>query len=221
MSARLSLAGAMAVVFASLSSLTMSDAIAAEDVKVGILCRSPGPWRPIGQNNRRGHELAIDEINAAGGIKSLGGAKLVMIDGDTQGNPKIGIQETEKLAPRASSAIMGAYQSNVTFPTTQIAGKTRECPTSIRGHRRQHHRRPQFQIHVQGCAKGILVCARSARVHQMARREIRKAGQKRIVLMYEDTLFGQSTSKGQEATAKEFGIEVVGKDRLPGRERRT
>jgi branched-chain amino acid transport system substrate-binding protein len=96
---------------------------AAEDVKVGVLLPLSGSVAPIGQNNRRGHELAVDEINAAGGIKSLGGAKLVLVDGDTQGNPNVGIQETEKLAGKGVVAIMGAYQSNVTFPTTQIAEK--------------------------------------------------------------------------------------------------
>lgn len=58
-------------------------AVAADDIPVGILLPLSGSVAPIGINNRRGHELAIEEINAAGGIKSLGGAKLVMIDGDT------------------------------------------------------------------------------------------------------------------------------------------
>jgi branched-chain amino acid transport system substrate-binding protein len=96
-------------------------AAAAEDVKVGILLPLSGSVAPIGINNRRGHELAVEEINAAGGIKSLDGAKLVMIDGDTQGNPNVGISEVEKLARRDVVAIMGAYQSGVTFPTTQMA----------------------------------------------------------------------------------------------------
>src|SRR5688572_28462210 len=72
--------------------------VAADDIKVGILLPLSGPIAPIGQNNRRGHQLTVEDINAAGGIKSLGGAKLVMVDGDTQGNPNTGIQETEKLA---------------------------------------------------------------------------------------------------------------------------
>lgn len=107
-----------------LGTVPSSTAIAADDVKIGILLPLSGPIAPIGQNNRRGHALAVDEINAAGGIKSLGGAKLVMVDGDTQGNPKVGIQETEKLITQRVSAILGAYQSNVTFPTTQIAEKS-------------------------------------------------------------------------------------------------
>ena len=51
-----------------------------------------------GWDAQRGATLAIEEINASGGIKSLDGAKLVIIDGDTQGNPNVGISEVEKLA---------------------------------------------------------------------------------------------------------------------------
>ena len=68
MTGRLSLAGSAAALAVLLGSMTTtSNAIAADDVKVGILLPLSGPIAPIGQNNRRGHTLAIDEINAAGG----------------------------------------------------------------------------------------------------------------------------------------------------------
>lgn len=192
----------------------ISGAIAAEDVKVGILLPLSGPVAPIGQNNRRGHVLAIDEINAAGGIKSLGGAKLVLIDGDTQGNPKVGIQETEKLASQGVSVIMGAYQSNVTFPTTQIAEKVgvpyidpvaiADSITDGRNFKYTFKIAPKASWYARDQLKFIKW------VGEKSGRPV-----KRIILMYEDTLFGQSTSKGQEASAKELGIEVVQKIAYP------
>jgi branched-chain amino acid transport system substrate-binding protein len=197
-----------------LTGVTIQGAAAADDVKVGILLPLSGPIAPIGQNNRRGHALAIDEINAAGGIKALGGAKLVMIDGDTQGNPKVGIQETEKLITQGVSVILGAYQSNVTFPTTQIAEKARVSyidPVAIAD-----------SITEGRNFKHIFKVAPKASWY--ARDQLNfikwvgeKAGKpvKRVILMYEDTLFGQSTSKGQEASAKELGIEVVEKIAYP------
>lgn len=187
-------------------------AMAASDIKVGILLPLSGPIAPIGQNNRRGHALAIEEINAAGGIKSLGGAKLVMVDGDTQGNPKVGIQETEKLARQGVAAIFGAYQSNVTFPTTQIAEKLGVPyidPVAIADSITEG-RNFKYTFKV------------SPKASWYARDQltfIKWVGEKtgkpvrRIVLMYEDTLFGQSTSKGQAASAKQLGIEVV--DNIP------
>lgn len=55
-----------------------SPARAQEEIPVGILLPLSGSVAPIGINNRRGHELAVEEINAAGGIKSLGGASIQM-----------------------------------------------------------------------------------------------------------------------------------------------
>ena len=191
-----------------------SSAIAADDVKIGILLPLSGPVAPIGQNNRRGHALAVDEINAAGGIKSLGGAKLVMIDGDTQGNPKVGIQETEKLVTQGVSAVLGAYQSNVTFPTTQISEKSgvpyidpvaiADTITEGRNFKFTFKVAPKASWYARDQLKFIKWVGE-------------KSGKpvKRVVLMYEDTLFGQSTSKGQEAAAKELGIEVVEKIAYP------
>ena len=198
----------------ALASLASGKAAAAEDVRIGILLPLSGPVAPIGQNNRRGHALAVDEINAAGGIKSLGGAKLVMIDGDTQGNPSVGIQETEKLANQRVVAILGAYQSNVTFPSTQIAEKLGVPyidPVAI-ADTITDGRNFKFTFKV------------APKASWYARDQMgfvkwvgEKSGKpiKRVVLMYEDTLFGQSTSKGQAEFAKQFGIEVVEKIAYP------
>jgi len=189
-------------------------ALAADDVKVGVLLPLSGPVAPIGQNNRRGHALAIDEVNAAGGIKALGGAKLVIVDGDTQGNPKVGIQETEKLVTQGVAAILGAYQSNVTFPSTQVAEKAAvpyidpvaiaDSITEGRNFKYTFKVAPKASWYARDQLKFIKWVGE-------------KSGKpvKRVVLMYEDTLFGQSTSKGQEASAKELGIEVVEKIAYP------
>jgi branched-chain amino acid transport system substrate-binding protein len=205
---------AAALAAALLGSVAGSVASAADDVKIGILLPLSGPVAPIGQNNRRGHALAVEEINAAGGIKSLGGAKLVMIDGDTQGNPKVGIQETEKLVTQGVSAILGAYQSNVTFPTTQISEKSgvpyidpvaiADTITEGRNFKYTFKVAPKASWYARDQLKFIKWVGE-------------KAGKpvKRVVLMYEDTLFGQSTSKGQEAAAKAMGIEVVDKIAYP------
>lgn len=187
-------------------------AAAADDVKVGILLPLSGPIAPIGQNNRRGHVLAIEDINAAGGIKSLGGAKLVIVDGDTQGNPRVGIQEAEKLARQGVVAIMGAYQSNVTFPSTQAAEKLgvpyidpvaiADSITEGRNFKYTFKVAPKASWY----ARDQLAFVKD----MSAKKPIR-----RVVLMYEDTLFGQSTSAGQEKYAKEAGIEILAKIAYP------
>jgi branched-chain amino acid transport system substrate-binding protein len=198
----------------TLATLPFSTAMAQEDVKVGILLPLSGSVAPIGINNRRGHELAIEEINAAGGIKALGGAKLVMIDGDTQGNPNVGIQETEKLARQGVVAIMGAYQSGVTFPTTQIAEKLKVPyidPVAIADSITEG-RNFKYTFKVSPKASWY---ARDQLAFLKDIGEQTGSPVKSVVLMFEDTLFGKSSSEGQEQYAKEAGIEVLDKIAYP------
>lgn len=183
-------------------------AMAQEEVPVGILLPLSGSVAPIGINNRRGHELAIDEINANGGIEALGGAKLVMIDGDTQGNPNVGMSEVEKLARRGVVAIMGAYQSGVTFPTTQVAERLKvpyidpvaiaDSITEGRGFRYTFKLSPKASWYARDQIRFL--------------RDVSAAAgdpAKSVVLLHEDTLFGTSTAEGQVKAAEEFGIEVL------------
>jgi branched-chain amino acid transport system substrate-binding protein len=52
-------------------------------IKIGALLPLTGGDAVNGQNQQYGHEFAIKEINALGGIKCLGGAKLQMVYGDS------------------------------------------------------------------------------------------------------------------------------------------
>ena len=52
------------------------------EINVGVILPLSGANAQFGINSRQGLELAADEINAAGGIKALGGAKLKLIIAD-------------------------------------------------------------------------------------------------------------------------------------------
>ena len=69
---------------------------AAEEVVIGNILPLSGSAAPIGMVGRQIRELAIEEINGSGGIKSLGGAKIKMVYADTRGDPKIAISEAER-----------------------------------------------------------------------------------------------------------------------------
>ncbi len=53
-------------------------------VKLGTVVPLSGPFASIGNNIKSGAEFAIDDINAAGGIKALGGAKLQLVAADAE-----------------------------------------------------------------------------------------------------------------------------------------
>ena len=59
-------------------------------VKVGVLHPVSGALSYSGQQGRLGATIAIEEINGAGGIKALGGAKIDALLGDAQSTPEGG-----------------------------------------------------------------------------------------------------------------------------------
>src|SRR5437867_11537520 len=76
------LAVVMAVLIAAPMLLTPATAPAAEDLKIALVVPLSGRWARQGQLKKMGAEMAIAEINAQGGIKSLGGAKIVLREAD-------------------------------------------------------------------------------------------------------------------------------------------
>ena len=60
----------------------------AAEVKVALITPLTGAWARSGDLARKGAELAIEDINAAGGIKALGGAKMRVIVADTGESPE-------------------------------------------------------------------------------------------------------------------------------------
>src|SRR5688572_30712064 len=92
-------------------------------VRIGVLHPVTGFLAYSGGLSRLGAQLAIDDINAAGGIKSLGGAKLQAVLGDAQSKPEVGAAEVEKMNEQGVSAIVGAYASAICLATTQAAAK--------------------------------------------------------------------------------------------------
>ena len=95
----------------------------AAPVKIGVLHPVTGALAYSGQQCRLGALLAIEDINKAGGIKSLGGAPLSAVLGDAQSRPEAGSAEVEKMNEAGVSAIVGAYASAICLATTQTAAK--------------------------------------------------------------------------------------------------
>ncbi|MEM2364703.1 MAG: ABC transporter substrate-binding protein, partial [Candidatus Bathyarchaeia archaeon] len=76
----------------------------------------------IGRDQVNAFDLVIDEVNAAGGIKSLGGARIELVLGDTKGDPKTGAAEAERLITETKvHVLVGAYQSAVTATCSEVA----------------------------------------------------------------------------------------------------
>ena len=111
-----------AVAAAALSSPSVLRAQGAA-VKVGVLHPVSGALSYSGQQGRIGAQIAIEEINAAGGIKALGSAKIEAILGDAQSTPDGGNAEVEKMNSAGVSAVVGGYASGICLAASQTAAR--------------------------------------------------------------------------------------------------
>jgi branched-chain amino acid transport system substrate-binding protein len=106
----------------------------AADVKIGALFPLSGNAANAGRSSLAAIELAVDIINnkhpdlaaipsvGPGGLSSLGGAKIVLVSADHQGNPAEGQSQALRLITQEKvAALLGAYQSNVSFTATAVA----------------------------------------------------------------------------------------------------
>ena len=75
---RFALAGVAAALACALP-LGTALAQAPKELKVAVVVPLSGPWARNGELHVKGAQAAIDDINAAGGVKALGGAKLKLL----------------------------------------------------------------------------------------------------------------------------------------------
>src|SRR3984893_14505875 len=88
-------------------------------VKVGVLHPVSGALSYSGQQGRLGATIAIEELNATGGIKALGGAKIEAVLGDAQSTPEGGNAEVEKMNGAGVAAIVGGYARGICLAASQ------------------------------------------------------------------------------------------------------
>lgn len=110
---------------AGAASLAMPSVLRAQSssIKVGVLHPVTGALAFSGSQARAGAMMAIEEINAAGGIRSMGGMKIEPVLADAQSQPQVGAAEVEKLNEAGVSAIIGPFASGIALATTQSAAR--------------------------------------------------------------------------------------------------
>jgi branched-chain amino acid transport system substrate-binding protein len=97
----------------------------AKTFKIGAVHPVTGPLAEPGQACRLGAQLAVDAVNAAGGIKGKGGLQLELILGDTQSKPENGRVEAERVVNQGAQLLMGSFDSGSTAAMVSVAQQKR------------------------------------------------------------------------------------------------
>jgi branched-chain amino acid transport system substrate-binding protein len=98
---------------------------AGDTIKVASLHPLSGSSAADGQQMDNGAKLAVEAVNAAGGIKSLGGRKLELLSADSQGKPEVGQSEAQRMIQAGAAAIIGTYQSAVSANVATVAERNK------------------------------------------------------------------------------------------------
>jgi branched-chain amino acid transport system substrate-binding protein len=102
--------------------LFIRPAPAAEDVKIALVAPLSGRWARQGQLKKMGADMAIEEINSQGGIKALGGAKLVLREADAGDSVEKAVSAAQRVLTREKiSAGIGSWLSSFTLGVTEVA----------------------------------------------------------------------------------------------------
>src|SRR5262249_29367337 len=93
-------------------------------VNIGVIQPLSGANAQSGVNCRNGIELVADAINAAGGIKALGGAKINLVVADATSNPTTPATIAHHLLTQNElTAVLGAYVSALTLPISEVTAR--------------------------------------------------------------------------------------------------
>ncbi len=180
---------------------------ARNSVKVGLVHPVTGFLAFSGSQCRAGALMAIEEVNRAGGIRSMGGAGLEPVLGDAQSRPDVGAGEVEKMNEAGVAAIVGAYASSIGLATTQRAAR---------------HGIPHVvdvcvsdQIVNRGLENTFRFCpgygtvARTAVENLVTINNAAGGPAKTVMIVHEESLFGTGTARLLSAELPKAGFEVL------------
>jgi len=174
---------------------------AADPVNIGGLYPSTGSMAQIGQACVVAAKLAVEMVNNAGGIKSLGGAKLNLVISDVQSDTTVTRTETERLiSGNKLSAIHGCYASALTLIASEVCERAK-VPIITGSSTDQLNKGRHFTF------------TPFARASQFAKAQLQMAkltGDKpKVAVIFENTAFGTATSNGLKELAPGEGVEIA------------
>jgi branched-chain amino acid transport system substrate-binding protein len=175
---------------------------AEEVVNIGALYPVTGSMAQTGQGCVNAAKLAVQMINDAGGIKALGGAKLNLIISDLQSDTTVTRTETDRLISNYKlSAIHGCYASALTLIASEVAERAKMSLLTGSS---------SDQLNAGGRHYTFTPFARASQFAQAQLQMAKLVSDKpKVAVVFENTAFGTSTSKGLREQAPALGVEIV------------
>ncbi|PYM15268.1 MAG: hypothetical protein DMD81_15450, partial [Candidatus Rokuibacteriota bacterium] len=191
----------------------------AKTVKVGAIYPVTGPLAEVGQLQRTAAQIAVDTINAAGGIKGMGGARLELVTGDTESKPEVARSVTERVINDGAVMIMGGFHSGHIMAMVPVAqqrhvpfiidvGASDAITQNVAQSVKEGKQKTQYVYRI---FPSTTTFGTRAVQNMLAVFQETKASAKRIVVLYTNDAFGkpQAESFVKALGAANAGFEVL------------
>ena len=169
-------------------------------IKIGVITSLTGSNAAFGQAHKNGYTIALEEINAKGGLL---GKKVELDYYDDQSRPDQAVQGVSKLVDQDRVPIvLGAYSSESTRAIVPVVTQKQIpllIPTAVADNVMESNSPWIFRI-----------CAGSGSFATATLDFLKNNGDPRkLAIVYENTNFGQSNNKSMTEAAKAAGIDLV------------
>jgi len=175
-------------------------------IKIGHVAPLTGGIAHLGKDNENGARMAIEEINAAGGLK-IGDTtyKLDLVPEDDKADPKEGTIAAQKIVDSGAVAVVGHLNSGTSIPASKIyadASVAQISPSATNPKLTEQGFKTTFRVVANDNQQGGVLANYAA--------DQLKA--KTIAIIDDRTAYGQGLADVVEKVAKEKGVKVVARE---------
>jgi branched-chain amino acid transport system substrate-binding protein len=200
----------IAACIAALGAAGLPAAQAADTIKIGLVTALSGQSAQAGESITRGLSVAIDEINAKGGL--LGGRKVELVSRDDEGNPAKGVVAARELIFKEKVAVLfGGLDTPVSMAIVPIANQEKVPfmgPWAAGTGITKNGANPNYAFRVSAVDeivdKGMLAYAQKTF----------KSAKPGMILV--NNAWGESNEKGLTAAMAEKGMKAAGIEKFEG-----
>lgn len=177
------------------------------EIRLGALYPFSGELAVLGDESWRGLELAVEERNAAGGIR---GEKITLVRGDAVDNNQAVAEARRLISVAQVKAIFGTYSSARSQVASQVAELARipyfelgAVSDSIT------ERKFRYLFRTNPTARDMAARSIEMVVKSVAPAFSAEPKDLRVAIIHEDSLYGTTVGRYQAGFAKEQGLNIV------------
>lgn len=179
----------------------------ADTILIGSIHPLTGALALDGNQMDNAVQMAVDGINAEGGIQSLGGAQLEVLSADSQGEPDVGQTEAQRMIDQGVITLVGAFQSAVTINIANLAERSQVplvIDVAVADEIIQEGSQFTFRIQPNSSAMGANAAQYLAEFAEQSGEDIST-----VAYLHQEDAFGTSVFTAFREEAEGLGMEIV------------